>query len=447
MSSPPRIPAPNPAFTVSGTSHDTYLPPPSSYARPPAPAGWTAEWQPISVCNLVARPFRLASPEDILPTAVSDIRPPPPSLPPPSPLLHAGIDVTSCSPWHPTSSFNPVARPYRPASPEDISPTDDFDTRPPPPSLSPPPPLLNAGIDAASLHPPRPTGAPVLRPHLPTHPPSRPPRTPGPTVSTLDKPPLSFPDSSPPVEKRNAAVLRRRRKKLAEARKADVAKVAKLFARTFEQALQQQNSKHVSTTRLLAAQLATATGKRPASPSTATPTPAAAVRFRPLPLVISSSRIPYDIAAGPTRSAPGTSNHTTTTARHRGQPPIRDRPRPPPPPAKKAAATPGASIPAAPTTSNWVHHSSDSGEFTPKSPSVSPPEHGISTPPPGSAPLRRPLVRFSLVLPAPLGMRHKEALYISHGPPEPVVDLPWVGSAELRRNKTSRPAQRSPDSD
>jgi hypothetical protein len=392
MSSPPRIPAPTPAFTVPGNSHDTYSPMPSPYARPAAPAWWTAAWHPTSPCNLVARPFR-------------------------------------------------------PASPEDIQPTDNFDIRPPPPSLPPPPPLLNAGIDAAFLHPPRPSGPPVPRPQLPTHPPTRPLHTPGPTVSALDKPPLSFPDSPTPKKKRITSAARRKRWTETKARMIAVAEVASLLARTAEQSLQKQNSKHVSTTRLLAAQLASASGKRPASPSTATPIPAPADRFRPLLLVSSSSRHPSDLAAGPTRSAPGTSNHSTATARHRGQPPIRDRPRPPPPSTKSAAVSLGASVPTAPVTTNWVYHSSDSGEFTPKSPSVSPPGQGISTPPPAPAPLRRPLVRFPLVMPAPLGMRHKEALYISHGPPEPVVDLPWVGSGELRRNRTSRPAQRSSDSD
>jgi hypothetical protein len=415
MSSPQRIPAPTPAFTVPGNTHDTYPPMPSPYSRTAAPTR---------------------------------------------------IYPYTTSPWQPTSPCNLAARPIRPPSPEDVRPTDNYDIRPPPPSPPPPPPLLNAGVDAASLHPPRPSGALVPRPQPPTHPSTHPLRTPGSTALALDKPPLSFPDPPTPKERHSVSAARRRRKKATTARIIAVAEAASLFARTIEQSLQKQNSKHVSTTRLLAAQLASESGKRPASPSTATPKPAPADRFRALFLVSSSSRYPTDLAAGPALSAPGTSIHSADTARHRGQPPIRDRPRPSPPSTKNATVTPNASFPTAPVTTNWLYHSSDSGEFTPKSPSVSPlgqhtrssiaqtavppPTSGrqsITMPPPGSAPLRCPLVRFPLVMPAPLGMRHKEALYISHGPPEPVADLPWVGSGELRRNNTSRPAQRSSDSD
>jgi hypothetical protein len=288
------------------------------------------------------------------------------------------------------------------------------------------------------------------------------------------------------------------------ARKIALAETARLFSRATQRSLQKQNSEHVSTSRLLAAQLALESGKRAALGSKATPNPASAVRFRPLHLVNSSSQNHTDLAAGLIRSTPGTSNPSAGTARHCGQPTDRARPRPFQPSTTNASISPNPSISTAPVSTSRHHDTSDSGGFTPTSPSVSPPpgpptqigtvqtvipprgmvprgdgcftphspsvsppagpptrvntvqttipppapgRQDIPTPPTRSTSLRRPLVRFSLVMPAQLGMRHKEALYISHGPPEPVVDLPWVGSGELRRQNTSRPAQRSFDSD
>ncbi len=242
---PPKIPAPTAAYTIPSTTHVTYSSMPSSYSLPAVP-----------IRNY---PYTSSTPQRTSPCnpAASPVRPAYPSIVPPR------------------GTF-----PYVVPQPDGVRPRDKYDIRPPPPSLRSPPPLLNAGVDAASLHPPQPRDALAPRPQLPIQPSIHPLLNPGSAASASEKPPLSFPGPPTPETRHTVAAARRRRKKATTAKMIALAETARLFSRETQRSLQKQNSEHVSTSRLLAAQLASESGKRAASQAKVAPTPPPAVRFR-----------------------------------------------------------------------------------------------------------------------------------------------------------------------